>query len=279
MKPIINKIIKSSFLFSLLSLMLTSCQDVVDIPLDTAAPKLVVEANLLWIKGESGQNQTIKLTTTTDYYSETIPTASGAIVTVSNSDNIIFNFIEESNSGNYICNDFIPVVNEKYKLKIQYQGQSFEAEETLLRTPEITDVTQETKAFFTDDVTEIKFYFNDAANEENYYLYGINDSNQKLPFFQSLDDKFTDGNRMFGLYRDDKLKLDDELVIGFQSVSRRYFNYLEKLIAISGGQGGGPFQTPPATVRGNIVNTTNADNFALGYFALAQGDGVIYRVK
>jgi hypothetical protein len=271
--------IKTVFFVVALSLTLFSCQDVIDVPLETAPPKLVVEANLLWIKGQTGADQTVKLTTTTDFYSETIPNATGAKVTVSDTDNNVFNFAEQPNSGNYVCSNFVPIINEKYKLKIEYKGQFYEAEETLLRTPELEEVTQETKPLLTDTVTELKFYFQDDVGVENYYLYGVNASNQKLPFAQSLDDKFTDGNRMFGLYRDDKLKTGDELVIGLQSVSKRYFNYLEKLLAIAGTQGGGPFQTPPATVRGNIINLSDKDNFALGYFSLAEGDGLIYMIK
>ena len=56
---------------------------------------------------------------------------------------------------------------------------------------------------------------------------------------------------------------------------------MNQLIVQSGGDQG-PFQTPSATVRGNIINVTNIDNidsfdnvedrdnFALGYFAVCQ---------
>jgi hypothetical protein len=44
---------------------------------------------------------------------------------------------------------------------------------------------------------------------------------------------------------------------------------MNQLIVQSGGDQG-PFQTPAATVRGNIINTNNLDNFALGYFAVCQ---------
>ena len=44
-------------------------------------------------------------------------------------------------------------------------------------------------------------------------------------------------------------------------------------------QGGGPFETQPATVRGNIINQTNPDNFALGYFRLSEVDEFIYTIE
>ncbi len=44
------------------------------------------------------------------------------------------------------------------------------------------------------------------------------------------------------------------------------------LVSIAGNNGGGPFQSPPATVRGNIINTTNSANYPLGYFSLSEVD-------
>ena len=43
--------------------------------------------------------------------------------------------------------------------------------------------------------------------------------------------------------------------------------------------GGGPFQTQPATVRGNCVNQTNHENFPLGYFRLSQAYSMEYQVQ
>ncbi len=264
-----------------------SCQDVIDVPLETAPKKLVIDARILWLKDNpdaeiaSGKNQIIKLTTTTDYYNQTIPGAKGAKVTVTNSKNEVFNFIETASGSDYECVNFKPEINEKYKLKVVYENQIYEAEETLLGTPKVTKVTQTLEPFFNNDIVEIKFFFQDPPNENNYYLSVVSDPNQKLPFFQTLDDQFTQGNETFSIYRDDKLKKGDQLFFGLEGISSRNINYLDKLLAIAGGGGGGggPFSTPPAIVRGNIVNISNKDNFALGYFSLGQLSAKIYTVE
>ena len=54
---------------------------------------------------------------------------------------------------------------------------------------------------------------------------------------------------------------------------------MNKLLNIAGGGGGNPFATPPATLRGNIVNQTNEANFPLGYFSLGEVDTAIYTVQ
>jgi hypothetical protein len=49
------------------------------------------------------------------------------------------------------------------------------------------------------------------------------------------------------------------------------------LLGITGGVG--PFSTPPATLRGNIVNLTNEENFCLGFFRLSEIDRLDYTVQ
>jgi hypothetical protein len=43
--------------------------------------------------------------------------------------------------------------------------------------------------------------------------------------------------------------------------------------------GGGPFETQPATVRGNCINITNPNNYPFGYFRLSEVDEVIYTIE
>jgi hypothetical protein len=64
-----------------------------------------------------------------------------------------------------------------------------------------------------------------------------------------------------------------------QGIDERYFNYMNKLIAIAGSSGGSPFATPPATLRGNIVNQTNQKNYPLGYFHLSEIDSRNYIIE
>ena len=62
-------------LYSLLTIIaclaLFSCEEVIPLDLKSGTPKLVVEAALTWKKGTTGNVQKIKLSTTTDYYSDT----------------------------------------------------------------------------------------------------------------------------------------------------------------------------------------------------------------
>ena len=120
----------------------TSCTQVVDIPLETANPRLVVEANIYWAKGTLGDIQKIKLTKTTNFYTNIVPNVSGATVTVTNSANAVFNFIEVPNTSEYVCNNFIPVINETYTMRIASEGKNYIASETLKSVAPISGFNQ-----------------------------------------------------------------------------------------------------------------------------------------
>ena len=263
----------------LAALFSSSCQDVVPIDLNTAPPKLVIEASINWKKGTDGNQQKIKLTTTTNYYSNIIPKISGATVTIKNSSNIIFNFVESINKGEYVCNNFIPVLNESYTLTVISEGATYTANETLKSVAPITEIIQNNEGGFTGKNKEIKSYYTDPADEPNYYLYKYIYSNQIKSNFYVDQDEFFNGNKFFSISQNDDLKTGDSIEISHYGISKSYYNYLSVLVSIAGNNGGGPFQSPPATVRGNIINTTNPANYPLGYFSLSEVDIKKYTIE
>lgn len=258
---------------------LTSCEDVVNIDLDTAPAKLVIDASIKWEKGTTGNEQTIKLTTTTDFYSSSIPVASGAIVFVRDENANQFDFVETPGTGNYVCTNFIPVINRNYTLTVIYNGQTYTATEKLMAVPTIDSIEQNNNGGFTGNQIEVKFFFEDNGITDNFYLTQFNTSFTILPEYDVIDDEFFQGNQMFGLYSNEDLKANDQIQFTLQGISERYYNYMNVLLAVAGSNSGSPFQTPPATVRGNIINQTNFDKFALGYFRVSETDKKNYIVQ
>lgn len=267
------------FLVIIMAIFFNSCEEVVDLDLKTAPPKLVIEATINWYKGTLGNEQKIKLSTTTDYYSNAIPTVSGATVYVKNSANIVFNFTENPNSGEYFCTNFIPVINETYTLTVISDGQTYTATETLKPVTSITKIEQNNQGGFDGKTIEIKAYFNDPASEENYYLFGYKYQNPLVNNYYTGEDTFFQGNEFFSTSQNDELKAGDKIGITHFGISKAYSNYIKVLSSIAGSSNGAPFQSPAATVRGNIINTTNFDNYALGYFSVSEADTKNYDVQ
>lgn len=254
-----------------------SCQEVVEVDLDTAAPRLVIDANILWQKGTPGNEQVIKLSTTTNYYSETIPPVLGATVRITDGNTTVFNFVDTLNNGQYTCSNFVPVINQTYTLTVQVNGITYTATNTLLATPTIDTVEQTTVQGIGEDLIQVKFFFQDNGLEENNYLVSVKKANLVIPEFGVIEDRFFQGNQMFGFYTDRELEAGNQLNFKLQGISRRYYNYMNKLINIT-SSGGNPFATPPATLRGNIINPSNPDDFPFGYFHLSEVDTKDYTI-
>lgn len=241
-------------------LTLSSCEDVVDVNLDTAAPKLVIDASIKWQKGTVGNGQSIQLTTTTGFYETTIPKVTGAIVFITDSNAIQYDFNEDIGTVNYICTNFNPVLNEAYVLTVIHDGQTYLATENLISSPTIDSVAQNDEGGFTGEEIELKFFFQDNVLEDNFYMSQSNNLLKQLIEYDVFYDRFTQGNQMFGLYIDEDLKTNDVIDFTLHGISQGYYNFMSVLLSVAGSGGGGPFQTPPATVRGNIINQTNFDN-------------------
>lgn len=261
----------------LIAIFTTSCEDVVDVDLNTAPPKLVIDASIIWQKGTLGNEQRIKLTTTTGYYETAIPPASGATVFITDSNNTVFTFTEYQQSGEYFCANFLPVLNTDYVLTVVYKNETYTAKETLKPAPRIERFEQRNDGGFSGDEIEIKIFYNDNGATEDYYLTRYKPSFTAIPSFDSVSDEFFQGNQIFAFYSHEDLKSGDTLDFSILGISKTYYNYMNVLAGIVGS--GGPFQTPPATLRGNVVNTTNFDNYSLGYFNVSEMDSKQYLVE
>lgn len=263
----------------IIGLFLTGCEDVINVDLDTAAPRLVIDASIDWIKNTSGSEQKIKLSTTTGYYSEEFPTVSGATIVVTNTASIAFNFIEIPNTGEYICTNFEPVIGETYTLTITLNGETYTAAETLISAPDIEEtIEQNNEGSISGDEVEITYYYQDNPGQENYYLNRILSPRVAYPEFEVEDDQYTQGNLMSESYSHEDLQPGDILSIRLYGISKRYHEYFSKLLLASGNDGS-PFPTTPTTVRGNIINQTNAKNYAYGYFRLSEIDTAEYTIQ
>lgn len=255
-----------------------SCEDVIEVDLETSQPRLVIDASISWVKGTLGNEQEIKLSLSAPYYNVNIPPATGATVSISDTHNNTFVFIEEPSTGIYKNNTFLPELNGEYQLTVVYAGETYIATEVLKPVVPIDFVEQTNNGGFSGDEVELKAYYTDPEDEENYYLFEFgNDGN--MPTLEVYDDEFNNGNQIFGFYSDEDLEKDDMLRIKISGISQRCYEFINILLQQTDDDAGDPFETQPATVRGNCVNQTNPDNFPFGYFRLTETDIFIYTVQ
>jgi hypothetical protein len=263
----------------MLGIFFVSCEKVIKVDLDTAPPKLVIDASIDWEKNTTGSNQKIKLTTTTAYYSDQFPAVSGASVVVTNPANTVFSFIESQGTGEYICTNFQPVIGETYTLTIVLNNETYTATETLMAAPAIeNDIQQNNKGGMAGDEIEITYYYQDDASRENYYLYRVKIPEVVFPQYSAENDENSQGGLTPVYYSNKELKTGDAVNIKLYGVSKRYYDYFRKILNASGNDDG-PFATTPTAVRGNIINQTKSENFAYGYFSLSEVATRDYTIK
>lgn len=252
----------------------TSCEDVIDVELNNAPPRLIVEANLnVWQDGSA--SAAIRLTTTAPFFDNNIPFVPNAEVSITDGNGMVYPFIYAQN-GIY-TSPLTPQENVDYTLTIVYNEETYTATERLYQVSTLEFVEQRDDGGFTGEDIELKAFFTDPAGERNYYYFeGLSEKGDVLDVY---NDEFFDGNTIFGYYLVEDLAPEDEVQFNIYGVSEAYYNFMFILLQQTSDQGSGPFETQPASVRGNIVNETNSDNYPLGYFRISEVSTLNYIVQ
>lgn len=253
-----------------------SCEDVIEVDVPSDQPRLMVDA-LMRIDttiNSSLYTAKVKVGTTSDFFSEIEP-AELEEITISNQtlgETIVLNKTQ-TESGVYSQDTSIEFMTSgTLVLQIRHEGQEYTATTNFVPTVPIDNLEQGEGTLFSGEETEILISFTDLAGRDDFYLFDF-DFNEYLV----TEDEFYQGQTFsFSYFYDDGLDAGRSLEVSILGVDEPFYNYMNQLIVQAGGDQG-PFQTPAATVLGNVINTSpdlneseRRDNLALGYFAVCQ---------
>jgi hypothetical protein len=251
MKPNLNHIVFRALLPAVL-IFATACEKVLDIKLNNAAPKIVIEAN---VSDQPGPYQ-ISLTSTVSFSDPNVfPGVTGAQVTLSdNAGNS--ETLTETEPGIYKTTTFQGVPGRNYFLKVVASGVEYSGVSGMSQPVPLQSIVVENFEFDqTEKVVTIKFQ--DQAGVKNYYrgLYIVNGKVSDRLFF--LDDQFSDGKLIDGTFLDGDMPLEsgDTVKVVLQAIDEKMLQYLREEDMLS-GQSASP--TNP---------TNNLSNGAMGYFS------------
>jgi len=252
-----------------------SCEEVIDVELDTSSTRLVVDASINRELDGGSVFRSIKLSETAPFFDDEIPVVTDAVVTIISDNGEVFNF-EHEVDGVY-TSSIVPENDINYTLTIVHNGETYTATTTLQTVAPLEEVTQNNEGGFTGDMIEVEIAFTDPANINNFYFFEALSSrgNER----DSFSDEFFDGNTIQGLYLADDLEAGDVISFNLYGVDEQFYNFMFALLQQGSDEGGGPFETQPATIRGNIINETNSDNFPLGYFRISELSSTVYTVE
>ena len=244
--------------------------------LTSSETRLVVDA-LIGYNENDGNPLTIgqvKLTLTANFFDQEVPTVEDAIVQI----------IDEETGEVFPLGEIEPGVfrsgfpalefGREYTLEIIYQDEVYRATEQLEPTGQIENVEQGDGFFFDEEKeTEVIVTFADIPNQRNYYLFAFGFDNYLV-----TDDEFYQDESLTFSYFYENVDPGDLLAITLLGIDRQFASYVDQALVQSSSADGG-FGVPPATVRGNVINTTNSSNFPFGYFAIGEFDIVPFTVE
>jgi hypothetical protein len=277
MKSIINYIVAV-----LLIAATTSCEKVIDMDLPKGPALPYVDA---WITNQPGV-QTIRFLMATDYMSPNGPEAiSGAQISVTDlTNNTTYPFSYSNGAYTHDAgNTPMGIVGHAYKLSIVYNGEAYEAVDTLKRPTTIDSLTYE---FEEEDGDEkegyyAKLYAHDVKGAVDYYWIRTYRNDQleynvgeMLSVDGSFDDEgITDGFAFIPPFRDGitsgekPYQKGDHVKVLIRSVSQRSYDFLD--MAVSQLYNQGMFAEVLQNIPGNISNKQAGTTKIYGWFGMA----------
>ena len=238
-------------IIALLGILFASCEKVIDVDLNSADPRTVIEANL--VEGEHVFQ--VLVYQTKDYFSDE-PTVwfNNATVTLTD-DSGEYISLELVGNGRYEA-PVNAVAGKTYTLQVIHDGETFTATSMLTRAVELKQLSYKSIDLPGEENNEeVYMHFDDPAGEHNYYRVIVIANDTLEQDLQYFNDKYIDGNdvewALINLY-DKGVRLDVELR-SIDAAAYKYYNTLSPILS-------GNTDTAP----GNPIS--NWQGGALGYF-------------
>jgi hypothetical protein len=283
-----------------LSTLLVSCEDPIDVELIDAEPLVVVDA---WLN-DIDKSQTIKLTFSQPYFDNTFATGiDNAQVTVTRDDGEVFEF-NHTIDGNYIhdldADEIIGEVGSQFTLDINLDGQVYTATTILNRTAPIDSIRQEFREneIFGEDGIYCELISRDPLGlGDTYWIKTFKNGmylNRPSEINLAYDAGFDSGGEVDGFVfitpirelineiGDDLLVVPwmpgEEIRVEVHSLTEDNFFYMETVRDQLINSQNGIFAEPLANTKGNITHV-NGDETVLGTFNVASVSAIDYIIQ
>lgn len=260
---------------------LYGCEDVVDIDLPTTEPRLLIDALIRVDETVQTTKVSVKASVTTSFFEDPQPTTLTNLQILDELSGDAF-FPYETFPGSGVYEDLRPSgsfdTGGRWLLSFTHKDQRYLAFATYTPTVPFDNLKQGTQTLFDEEDTEIVVSFTDDVSRNDFYVFDFGFSE-----YITVKDEFFNGQPFeFSFFLDALVVPGQVINVSIMGAGKPFFDYISQLIVQANSGDQGPFQTPAATVRGNIINVTNIDNidffdnvdqpdnFALGYFAIVQ---------
>jgi len=249
------------------ALVITGCEDVIDVKLDQGETLLVVDG---WITSQPAP-YTVRLTTTAPYFTNApTPVVPGALLVITDSEGAR-DTLKESKPGVYVTQKIQGKIGHSYELSIKVNGEEYTARTEIKRVPAIDSLTvkyQKESAFFETEGYYVYYNGPEPAGVGDFYRFKIYRNDTLLSRPADLifaEDRLVDGNYIEAIQMNSQGFKKGDRIRGenWTITEDAYQYYLELYVQINNG---GLFSNPPANVRTNIRNVNPNGKRAVGWF-------------
>lgn len=262
------------YTLSLALLLTSSCKEKIDMDIDNAESRLVVEAE---VTSETDSSY-VKLTMSSNYYSnDPYPVVTDAAVSVNG---IAFNY-DATRKLYHPAPGFVGKTDSVYNLLVTVGGKSYTAQaklERMFRIDSFFQIWKEAEGFLPAGYSINYAAFDDRSPiKYTYYSQGIFDTITKKDSFDGnlilFDNSLTPIGQSYNFEIPFmRLNSGDEYIATIRSIDKNMYDFL-LAYGNSNPDIPGPFQSPPANLPTNITGG------ALGYFATYDVQRWRYKVK
>lgn len=238
-----------------LSLLISSCEEKMDLDLNEAAARVVIDAQL----SDASAVQRIRISRSVGF-DDPVNTSGikGATVSVKDNENRSYSFQYEKD-GYYIHRNFKPMAGRRYTLvanvqKTQYTSTCQMPAYVAVESSGISEKNIAGENYFFATLT-----FQDPAKVSNYYIYTLSINGGPFRFASAQSDQFNNGLKVTHYIAD----LDTDLSRGDNVIVRRYCVDEKTYQYWNEYQNNNLSNAAPSNPKSNISNN------ALGYFSVA----------
>ncbi|MBU0473901.1 MAG: DUF4249 domain-containing protein [Bacteroidetes bacterium] len=255
----------------LMTFLLFSCEDVIQIDLNSANTAIVLEAKI----SDTSSVSTMVITKSTDFYTVgEYERVSDAVVIISDDKGKSATMIEVM-PGEYRTDLIIGNTNTNYSVEVNVEGKNYFAESKMPNRIEIDSLTIEKSKLGPRSSSGkgryiLHIYFKDEPDIANYCRFKISHNEKDLAGFIVYDDKYTDGNDINARAQLDaevlNLNIGDIITVELQSIDKATYDFYKTANSVnaSGSSSGGRPSSTSVAPTNPISNWTNN---ALGYFS------------
>jgi hypothetical protein len=251
------KNLQKILLFFILISFAFACYDVIEVDLDDAEPRPVIDAQLF----DKYRPAMVVLSKSTAFFG--VPEfnfISDAQIELNDDLGNSVSFMETDSSGVYMAN-FNGTPGRTYNLTVTTDDGKYTAQSSMqesLRIDSLSVISLSREFGMPTEELGLYCHFTNPPGQSDYLQFRLYKNFEPMPALYLMDDFYTDGRSFDFFFYSDFAELSDTLIVEMLTMDADVYDYLYTLSEVAGSSGTGT-ATP-------YNPNTNLSNGALGYF-------------